>query len=591
MKALWHLNKYFIRYKWRLLLGFLFVVISVIFKIFPAQLVRTSFDSVEQVVTQYRAGEINDMGNLRQSLLLYGLGIIVSALLSGVFMFFMRQTIIVISRYIEFDLKNEIYEHYQKLSLSFYKRNSTGDLMNRISEDVSRVRMYIGPAVMYAVNVFFTLVIVIAIMIDINPTLTFYVLLPLPLLSYAIYRISQTINHRSERVQSTLSDISTFVQEAFSGIRVVKAYTQEKRSSQSFNDLANHYKNVQEGLFKVNALFFPMMMLLIGLSTLITVYVGGLESIHGEISAGNIAEFILYVNMLTWPVASIGWVTSIVQRAEASQERINAFLKTPPEIVTSPGAVKDYGNSIAFRNVSFTYPDTGIAAIKNLSFEIASGQTLAIVGRTGSGKSTLANLVLRLMDTTEGEVQIGGVNIKNVDLNVLRQKTGYVPQEAFLFSDTIANNIGFSRQTFDQNEIETAAKQAEVYTNIEEFPQKFETKVGERGITLSGGQKQRVSIARALIHQPEILIFDDCLSAVDTETEERILQNLKQLTKNRTTLIISHRVSTVKHADHILVLGNGELLEEGSHEDLLERKGEYFSLYEKQLREQHEHTV
>jgi len=585
MKALLHLNKYFLRYKWRLLVGFLFVTVSVIFRVFPAQLVRQSFDVVEIAIEEYKSGAISDLAILRSKLLWLGLAIIGSALLSAVFMFFMRQTVIVVSRYIEYDLKNEIFDHYQKLSLSFYRKNSTGDLMNRISEDVTMVRMYVGPAIMYAVNVFFTLVIVIAIMISINPRMTFFVLLPLPFLSFAIYKISQSINKRSEKVQRTLSEMSTFVQEAFSGIRVLKAHSKETHFQNDFQDLSNKYKDVNEGLFKVNALFFPMMLLLIGLSTILTIYVGGMEAISGDISAGNIAEFILYVNMLTWPVASIGWVTSIVQRAEASQKRINQFLLEEPKIVSPKNAIKTFANSVEFESVSFTYPDTGIHAIKNVSFCLPEGKTLAIVGRTGSGKSTLANLLLRFYDRDKGSIRIGGKSIESLDLGVLRKRIGYVPQDAFLFSESLSNNIGFTMDQPSSKQVEEFARDAEVHANIIEFKEGYNTKIGERGITLSGGQKQRVSIARALAHNPKILLFDDCLSAVDTETEENILQNLKRLTAERTTILISHRVSTVKHADIILVLHKGEVVENGTHSDLLNSKGEYFKLYEKQIRE------
>lgn len=585
MKALLRLNIYFFRYKWRLLIGFLFVTIAAIFRVYPAQLVRSSFDAVAQEIQKSQVDGSLDLSDLQSSLLFYGLAIIGSALLSGLFMFLMRQTIIVVSRYVEYDLKNDVFEHYQKLTLAFYKRNSTGDLMNRISEDVSRVRMYAGPAIMYTINVFVTLVIVISTMFSINTKLTIYVLLPLPLLSWVIYKISQTINRKSEHVQRVLSDLSTFVQEAFSGIRVIKAYGKEGSSTNDFSDLSNHFKDVNEGLFRVNALFFPTMLLLIGLSTLTTVYIGGTEAIAGRITPGNIAEFVLYVNMLTWPVASIGWVSSIVQRAEASQERINEFLETQPEVNAEQKGISDFENSIEFIDVSFTYPDTGIKAVQGMSFKLDQGKTLAIVGRTGSGKTTLAHLILRLFDKQSGDILIGGHPIEEIELGELRRRTGYVPQEAFLFSESIEKNISFAIDNGDQAVAHQASKDAEVYENIIEFTEQFDTKVGERGITLSGGQKQRVSIARALAHEPGILLFDDCLSAVDTETEDKILQNLKRITKQRTTLIISHRVSSVKHADQILVLSKGKVCESGSHEELLEKEGEYFELYQKQLRE------
>lgn len=586
MTALWHLNKYFYKYRKLFFWGTLFVIISVIFGVFPAQYVRESFNIVEESIKRYQEGELTDFSDLRRSLLLYGIIIIGSALLKGLFMFFMRQTIIVMSRYIEFDLKNEIFEQYQRLSLAFYKRNNTGDLMNRISEDVSRVRMYIGPAIMYTVNVAVSLVIIVAIMLSINVKLTLFVLAPLPVLAYAIYRVSHVINIRSEKVQAQLSAISTFVQEAFSGIRVLKAYVKEEKSFADFDREANKYRDINEGLYRVNALFFPLMLLLIGLSTLLTIYIGGTEAIAGEITAGNIAEFIIYVNMLTWPVASIGWVTSIVQRAEASQRRINEFLKIEPEIINPTEETTAVEGEIEFRNVTFVYPDTGIKALEDVSFTIRQGETLAIIGRTGSGKSTVAYLLGRLYDVTDGEVLVNGRNVREHNLDALRSGIGYVPQEGFLFSDSIEHNIAFGIDNPTRERVERAAKDAEVHGNIEDFPKGYDTRVGERGITLSGGQKQRVSIARAVIKDPGILIFDDCLSAVDTETEERILTNLKRLMEKRTTLIISHRVSSVKHADQILVLENGRVMERGNHQDLMDAQGYYFKLYRQQLLEE-----
>ena len=586
MKALRRLNPYFLNYKWKLSVGFLFVTIAAIFRVYPAQLVRTSFDTVAERIQWAQENGSIDAGELRSSLLFYGLAIIGSSLLSGLFMFLMRQTIIVVSRQVEYHLKNDVFDHYQKLSLSFYRKNNTGDLMNRISEDVSRVRMYAGPAIMYSVNVLVTLIIVISTMLSINAKLTLYVLLPLPLLSWIIYRISQLINKKSERVQRELSVISTYVQEAFSGIRVVKAYGREGQSSKKFSDLSNAYKDVNEGLFRVNALFFPTMLLLIGLSTLVTVYIGGVEAIAGRITAGNIAEFVLYVNMLTWPVASIGWVSSIVQRAEASQERINEFLDTHPEIdATAPGE-KTFGDRIEFQNVDFTYPETGIQALKDVSFTLEEGKTLAVVGRTGSGKTTLAHLILRLYTPDSGSIRVGGIPLDEVDLGTLRKRIGYVPQEAFLFSERIDENILFASDDRSEEKAAQAARDAEVDDNIREFPEGYATVVGERGITLSGGQKQRISIARALASPPRILLLDDCLSAVDTETEEHILRNMNEVTSRCTSLLISHRVSSVKHADHILVLNDGQVCEAGTHEELMKKEGAYFELHEKQLREE-----
>lgn len=586
MKSLWVLNKYFFKYRGRLLLGVLFVAISVIFSIFPAIFVRESFNLVEEGLKQFKeTGNVFGEAELRNKLIIYGLIIIGASLLRGVFTFFMRQTIIVVSRYIEFDLKNEIFEQYQKLSLAFYKRNNTGDLMNRISEDVSRVRMYLGPAIMYTINTSLTVIIVSSIMFMQNVQLTLFVLAPLPILSFAIYKISAKINVKSEQVQRQLSAISTFVQEAFSGIRVLKAYVREEHSINTFEKEANLYLDKNEELYRINALFFPLMLLLIGLSNILTVYIGGLAVINGELTIGNIAEFIIYVNMLTWPVAAIGWVTSLVQRAAASQTRINEFLKITPEITNHNTDNLTLHGDIEFKNVSFMYPDTGIKALEDVSFHLKTGTSLAIVGKTGSGKSTIAALVGRLYDVDKGEILIDGVPIQDVNLYELRKGIGYVPQEAFLFSDNIGRNIAFGLEDANQAQVEKAAKNAEVHTSIVDFPKGYETRVGERGITLSGGQKQRVSIARAIIKEPKVLIFDDCLSAVDTETEENILNNLKQLIDQRTTLIISHRMSSVKHADSIVVLDGGKIAQEGSHETLMKVTGYYKDMYEQQLSE------
>lgn len=591
MKSLKVLNKYFYKYRGRLLLGVLFVAISVVFGVFPAQFVRESFNTVQEAINQYNANGNSDLSALRNQLILYGVIIIGSSLLKGLFMFFMRQTIIVVSRYIEFDMKNEIFDQYQKLSLAFYKRNNTGDLMNRISEDVSRVRMYIGPAIMYTINVGLSLIIIITIMFTINVRLTLYALAPLPILAVAIYYVSAMINVKSEQVQRQLSSISTFVQEAFSGIRVLKAYVREDHSMNEFSKEANTYLEKNEELYRINSLFFPLMTLLVGLSTILTVYIGGQEAIKGNITTGNIAEFIIYVNMLTWPVASIGWVTSLVQRAAASQTRINEFLSVTPEIQNPTEEPLKLKGEIEFKDVNFTYPDTGIQAMKDVSFKVEEGKSLAIIGKTGSGKSTIASLMGRLYDVTAGEILVDGKNIKTVNINDLRKSIGYVPQEAFLFSTTIGKNIAFGVGDVPEETVINAAKNAEVHHNITDFPQGYNTRVGERGITLSGGQKQRVSIARAIIKEPKLMIFDDCLSAVDTETEEKILNNLKRLIDKRTTLIISHRVSSVKHADEIIVLDNGAIIEQGNHDKLMKANGYYRMMYEQQLAEDSKKAV
>ncbi|MFT6850254.1 MAG: ATP-binding cassette subfamily B multidrug efflux pump [Sphingobacteriales bacterium] len=574
-----------------LLLGMFFVVISNVFGIFPAQIIRHAFNLIRENIFLYH---LYDQTALQPGvfqlfglgLLLFGGVVILLAILKGVFMFFMRQTIIVVSRYIEFDLKNEIYSHYQDLSLAFYRKNNTGDLMNRITEDVSRVRMYIGPAIMYTINLATLFILAISAMISVNPKLTLYSLAPLPLLAITIYFVNNIINKKSELIQGQLSNLSSFVQEVFSGIRVVKAYGREKQTNKDFGAQADIYRDKSMELAQVQAFFFPTMLLLIGLSIILTVYVGGQEVIKGTISAGNIAEFIVYVTMLTWPVTALGWVSSLVQRAAASQKRINEFLNTKSEIVGPDVKAEIFKGNIEFNHVSLTYPDTEITALSELNLKIEAGKVIAIIGKTGSGKSTITNLISRLYDPTEGSVTIDGKKLNEVNLNGLRSQIGYVPQGTFLFSDTIKNNIGFGVSNPSQERIEKAAKDAVVYSNIVGFPKGFETHVGERGVTLSGGQKQRISIARAIIKEPQILIFDDCLSAVDTKTEETILSNLSELMKGKTTIIISHRVSTIKNADKIVVLESGKIVEEGNHDQLLKIDGHYKSLYDKQLLEE-----
>jgi ATP-binding cassette subfamily B multidrug efflux pump len=581
MKALKYLNKYFLKYKYRLLIGLFITFFSNYLALQIPQLISNSLDTAQD----FKNGVISDLAMVKSDLLNNILLIIGAALLSGFFTFLMRQMIIVTSRLIEFDLKNEIYQQYQRLSLNFYKKNKTGDLMNRISEDVSKVRMYFGPAVMYTMNMIVLFAVAIIKMYNIDTTLTNYTLLPLPVLSVSIYLLSRVINKRSMIVQQYLSKLTANAQETFSGISILKSYGIEKNAMVEFGTISEISKEKNIDLFKAQALFFPLMVLLIGLSNILVIYIGGLRYIAGEISIGVIAEFIMYVNMLTWPVAVVGWVTSIIQEAEASQERINEFLKHEPEIKNLIETPSTINGTIEFKDVSFTYDDTNITALKNLSFQITQGETLAILGNTGSGKSTILNLIARLYDVESGEVLIDGINIKDINLDDLRQSVGFVPQEAFLFSDTIKNNIKFGDDNASDAKIEQAAKDAYIHHNIIEFNKGYHTYVGERGVTLSGGQKQRVSIARAIIKEPKILIFDDCLSAVDTETEEIILNNLYKVSLNKTTIIVSHRVSSVKNADKIIVIENGKIIQQGSHNELVNKSGYYKDLYNQQLLE------
>ncbi len=588
MKELNYLNKYLLKYKWHLILGLLFVIISNLFKIYPAQMVRYSIDLVVDNIRIYRSFTDSKIQNdfftiFARGILLYAVLILVMALLHGLFLYFVRQTLIVMSRLVEYDLKNEIFDHYQTLPLSFYRRNSTGDLMNRISEDVGRVRMYLGPSIMYGLQLVTLFIMLIPIMFAISTKLTWYALIPLPILSLSIFYVNTIIEHRSEEIQKSQSRLSTFVQEAFSGIRVIKSFTREQESVKNFSDESNEYKRQSIKLTRVQALFFPLIMGLIGLSTILTVYAGSVEVINGSLTFGNIAEFIIYVNLLTWPVASLGWTISLVQRAEASQKRINEFLKTKTNIISEKNLQRDIKGKIEFDNVSFVYPDTGIRALKKISFKIEPGESLAIIGTTGSGKSTVSNLISRLYDVTDGEIRIDDIPLKHYDLQNLRRQTGVVPQDVFLFSDTIFNNIAFGLDKPDEAKVIQAAKDSDVYTNITAFPLGFNTRVGERGITLSGGQKQRVSIARAVVREPKILILDDALSAVDTKTENTILNSMKRIMQHRTSIIISHRVSSAKLANKIIVLHDGEVIEEGTHEELLMKKGAYQELYEKQM--------
>lgn len=580
MKELKYLNKYLKKYWLKLLIG---IIITIFARLF--QLVMPSYvNKTITVVEQYVRKDIT-MDLAKEQLTFYIIIIVGAALLSGFFTFLMRQTIIYVSRYIEFDLKNEIFDHYQILNLNFYKKNRTGDLMNRISEDVNQVRLYVGPAIMYGIQTLTLFVCLIPLMFIKAPTLAAYTLLPLPVLSILIYKISKIIHKRSTVVQEYLSSLSTFTQEVFSGVSVIKAYALEPQTNAELTQLAIEGKDKSMSLAKVNAWFFPLMVLLIGISNILVIYIGGMQYINGEIGVGLIAEFILYVNMLTWPVAIVGWLTSIVQRAEASQKRINEFLNEQPELENNLSKSHDIKGTIEFKNVNFTYEDTEIEALKNLSFSINEGETVAIIGKTGSGKSTILDLVARLYDVSSGEIFVDNRPIKNINLTDLRKSIGAVPQDAFLFSDTIKNNIKFGKFDATVEEIVAIAKEAVVHENIMGFSKQYETVLGERGITLSGGQKQRVSIARALIKNPAIYLFDDCLSAVDTETEEDILANLKKASNNRTTLIVSHRVSSAKNADKILVLENGKLLQQGTHEELNGTEGYYKELYRNQLSE------
>jgi len=581
MKSLKYLNKYFIKYKWRLLVGIFITILSKILALQIPVIIRKSLNSVEDFIKN----DIIDKSTIENQLFWNLLTIVGVAVLAGLLTFIMRQMIIVTSRLIEFDLKNEIYEQYQKLPINFYKKNRTGDLMNRISEDVSKVRMYFGPALMYSINMIFLFVVGFTQMTKIDPTLTMYTLIPFPILSISIFYISKVINQRSTIVQEYLSKLTTYNQEFFSGINVVKSYGIEPMVIAGFDKLADESKEKNIDLYKVQALFFPLMILLIGISNLTVIYVGGNQYINGEIQIGVIAEFMLYVNMLTWPVAVVGWVTSMVQQAEASQKRINEFLKEVPEIQNTTSNSFKIEGDIEFRNVSITYDDTNITALKDVSFSVKKGQKVAILGKTGSGKSSITNLISRLYDVDNGTVLIDNTPIKEINLIDLRKDIGFVPQDPFLFSDTISNNIKFGNEKATNQEIINAAKKAVVHQNILDFKDGYNTILGERGVTLSGGQKQRVSIARAIIKNPQILIFDDCLSAVDTETEERILTNLEQVSKNKTTFIISHRVSSAKNADQIIILDKGKIIQQGPHNQLINEKGYYKELYEQQLLE------
>ncbi len=581
MKELKYINKYFYKYRYRLLLGIVITIVSKVFMVFTPQLIGNSIN----VIKNRLAGKITEelyVAELTKNMLY----LIVVALVAAIFTFLMRHTIIAVSRFIEFNLKNEIYEQYQNLSLNFYKKNRTGDLMNRISEDVGRVRMYTGPAIMYTLNMITLFVVVLVYMFSKAPSLAFYTLLPLPILSVSIYILSKLIHKRSTVVQEYLSKLSAYTQEAFSGISVIKAYGIEPQTTMAFEVLSTGSRQKQIDLTKVQALFFPMMILLIGLSNLMVIYIGGKQYINGIITEfGTIAEFIIYVNMLTWPVAILGWVTSMVQQAEASQKRINEFLKEEPQIKNLSNKSLKLKGDIVFEDVHFTYEDTNIEALKGVSFTLKSGESLAIIGKTGSGKSTILDLIGRLYNVNKGKLTIDTIPIEQIHLKSLRNHIGYVPQDAFLFSDSIKNNIKFGNISASDDKIIEVAKQAVVHKNIKKFTNGYDTILGERGITLSGGQKQRISIARAIIKDPEILLLDDCLSAVDTETEEKILKNLNKVSQNKTTIIVSHRIALAKNVDKIIVLDQGKIIQSGTHQELINENGYYKTLYLKQLEE------
>ena len=584
MKELKYLNKYLFKYRVSLFLGILITIVARIFSLFAPRLIGNSLTAVERYILDDSLG----LDVIKEELFWNIVIIISAALISGFLTFLMRQTIINVSRYIEFDLKNEIFEHYQKLCLSFYKNNRTGDLMNRISEDVGKVRMYFGPAIMYSINTIALFVIVISYMVSIAPLLTVYTLLPLPILSLAIYKLSKAINTRSTAVQETLSDLSTFTQESFSGIAVIKSYGIQSKINEDFAKLTALSKDKNVDLAKIQAWFFPLMILLIGFSNILVIFIGGNQYIEGTLEIGVLAEFIIYVNMLTWPVATVGWVTSIVQQAEASQKRINDFLKEEPKITSGSLDQTIEKGTIEFKNVNFTYKETQIQAAKNISFKLNPGETLGVIGKTGSGKSTLLDLISRLYDVDEGEILIDGIPIQDYNLSGIRSEIGYVPQNPFLFSETIERNIRFGKQDASFEEIKAAAQSAAVAENIERFKEGYETLLGERGVTLSGGQIQRISIARALIKDPKVLLFDDCLSAVDADTEEEILKNLKERSKEKTTLIVSHRISSVIDANCILVIDQGTVIEQGTHAELINKGGFYKELFKKQNTERHQ---
>lgn len=588
MKHLATLNKYFAKYKWRLGAGIFFVIAANALNVCTPYITGQAVTLISKSVENYNHGGATaaTTGVLGKDIMWLFLKYLAVALLAGTFTFLMRQMIIVVSRLIEFDMKNEIYDHYQNLDLAFYRKNNTGDLMNRITEDVSRVRMYIGPAIMYAVNLFFTIFFAVSVMLYMDKELTLYVLIPLPILSLIIYFVNEKIEKTSTVIQAKLSDLTTNAQETYSGIRVVQAYNREAEMYKHFDAESENYKRMQLKLARIDSIYFPSMTFLVGCSVIIVVYMGGMHVGAKKIDAGVLASFLGYVNMLMWPVSSLGWTASLIQRAAASQKRINEFLHHSPTVVDAGGIEKEIDGSIVFDQVSFTYPDTGIQALKDVSFEMKRGQRIAIIGRTGSGKTTIADLLMRMYDVSTGKILVDGTEIKQYNLRSLRRQIGFVPQDVFLFSETITENIAFGMEKSDKETATRFAHYASIGSEIEGFPQGYETMVGERGVTLSGGQKQRISIARALIKQPNVLVLDDSLSAVDTATEKQIQQNLDEVIKGKTAIIITHRIFSLIHFDNILVLDGGRIAEHGTHEELLKKRGLYADIYDKQLSEQ-----
>jgi ATP-binding cassette, subfamily B, multidrug efflux pump len=587
MRELSCLNKYFVKYKWHFLLGIVFVSLSNYFRILQPQYIR---DAMDLVVVQLKALQETQEETQRDAMkkalswviLRYGSFVLLWALLMGLFMYFMRQTLIVMSRLIENDLREEIFMQYEKLNVAFYKKNNTGDMMSRITEDVSKVRMYLGPVMLYGVNLISLFVLTIYAMFSVNTTMAIFSLIPLPILSYSIYYVSNLIHQRSAKIQEQIAKLNSIAQESYSGIRVIKSYVQQEATVAYFEKESEIFKEKSLALARINAFFFPTMLFLIGASTIITIYVGGWQVAQGQVTAGNIAEFVIYISMLTWPVTSLGWISSLIQQAEASQSRINQFLNIIPEIQNPINNPIDFQGNIVFHQVSFTYPDTGIEALNQISFTLKKGERLAIIGKTGAGKTSIADLLLRLYDVSNGEILIDGNNIKNLDINNLRQKIAYVPQDVFLFSETVADNIAFGKTDATKEQIESYAKYAAVYEEVMTLSEGFKTIVGERGVMLSGGQKQRISIARALIKKPDIIILDDCLSAVDSSTEQTILGHLNGALKDKTTIIITHRIYGLLQFDKIIVLDEGQIVAQGTHDELLQQGGYYADLYERQ---------